>query len=82
MVEYTVETLVHLYDSLNGQIEKILNDLRECNSAITSPNLSTDCRNRLNTEIKWLDERRIKLTLIRENVEELFSRILKAEVSE
>ena len=29
MVEYTVDTLVHLYDSLNGQIESAKSDIAE-----------------------------------------------------
>ena len=44
MIEYTVETLVHLYDSLNNQIESIRSDLDDFNHIGFSPNLTDEYR--------------------------------------
>ena len=82
MVEYTVETLAHLYDSLNDQIEKISDTLREYNSISLDPRLADDYKEGLEPERKITLARLEKLSRMRSNIEELFDRILKAEVAE
>ena len=82
MVEYTVETLVHLYDSLNDQIEKVLETLRDFNSICVDPHLAEEYRESLESEHRGVQARLEKLSQMRNNVEELLDKILKAEVKE
>ena len=81
MVEYTLDTLVHLFDSLNIQIESAKSDLNRYVSDLT-----------FNTEVipeikgrrtKDKAEKRLeKLISIRDNVEVLLTNILRIEVAE
>jgi len=82
MVEYTVETLVHLYDSLNDQIEKVLETLRDFNSICVDPHLAEEYKNDLGIKQHFVQMRLEKLCTMRNNVEELLDKILKAEVKE
>ena len=82
MVEYTVETLVRLYDSLNGQIEKALAALREYNNVSLDPHLAEEYKESLELEHKSVRARLDKLVQMRNNVEELLDKILKIEVTE
>lgn len=82
MVEYTVETLVHLYDSLNDQIEKVLETLRDFNSICLDPHLAEEYRDDLEAKQVGVQARLEKLQIMRNNVEELLDKILKAEVNE
>jgi len=82
MVEYTVETLVHLYDSLNDQIEKVLTLLSDYNKALISNTLVEECRENLEAQQVGVQARLEKLSQMRNNVEELLDKILKAEVKE
>ena len=82
MVEYTVETLVHLYDSLNSQIEIIQNDLDDFMHIGFDPNLRDDVRAEIEAAHTKTEKRLEKLTSMRDDVEELLNKILKAEVNE
>ena len=82
MVEYTVETLVHLYDSLNGQIENVQSDLNDFTHIGFDPNLRDEVRAEIEATYTKTEKRLEKLTSMRDDVEELLNKILKAEVSE
>ena len=82
MVEYTVETLVHLYDSLNNQIESIRSDLDDFNHIGFSPNLTDEYRAEIEAVHRRTEKRFEKLIDMRDDVENLLNKILKAEVSE
>ena len=82
MVEYTVETLVHLYDSLNNQIESIRSDLDDFNHIGFSPNLTDEYRAEIEAVHRRTEKRVEKLIDMRDDVENLLNKILKAEVSE
>ena len=82
MVEYTVETLVHLYDSLNYQIEKVLDTLRDFNKICVDPHLVEEYRDDLEAQQAGVQARLEKLQVMRNNVEKLLDKILKAEVEE
>ena len=82
MVEYTVETLVHLYDSLNNQIECVRSDLEEFNHIGFSPNLTEEYRAEIDAAHRRTETRLEKLTDMRDDVESLLNKILKAEISE
>ena len=82
MVEYTVETLVHLYDSLNSQIEAVQNDLNDFMHIGFDPNLRAEVRAEIEAVHTKTEKRLEKLTSMRDDVEELLNKILKAEVNE
>ena len=79
MVEYTVDTLVHLYDSLNNQIESIRSDLNEFMQVGL---ISDEVMAEIEAAHTKAEKRLEKLTNMRDNVEELLNKILKAEVNE
>ena len=81
VVEYSVETLVHLYDSLNSQIESLREDIKEAgNIGLCAEDISAyeAFQNAYEIMLKRAD----KLEKMRNNVEELLEKILKAEVGE
>jgi hypothetical protein len=82
MVEYTVETLVHLYDSLNGQIESVQSDLNDFTHIGFDPNLRDEVRAEIEAAHTKTEKRLEKLISMRDDVEELLNKILKAEVAE
>lgn len=82
MVEYSIKTLVHLYDSLNDQIAGILDTLRDCNSIGYDPNLEEPFRKEIEMRQRKLNDRLDMLTAMREKIEILLNRILTAEVIE
>jgi len=82
MVEYTVETLVHLYDSLNNQIDTVRNDLNDFNQAGFSPYLREEVRVELEATHTKTEKRLEKLVSMRDKVEYLINKILEAEVNE
>jgi hypothetical protein len=82
MIEYTVETLVHLYDSLNGQIESVQSDLNDFTHIGFDPNLRDEVRAEIEAAHIKTEKRLEKLTSMRDDVEELLNKILKAEVNE
>ena len=82
MVEYTVDTLVHLYDSLNNQIAEVIYNLNEFSKVSIDPHLVDQCRANIEKEYKKATDRLDRLTAMRDDVEELLNKILKAEVNE
>jgi len=80
MVEYTVETLVHLYDSLNNQIESAQNDLCMCNLNVSV--IPDENRAEIEAAYAKTEKRLEKLVSMRDNIEELLNKILKVEVNE
>ena len=84
MVEYTLDTLVHLFDSLNTQIEIAKSDLNRyvyANSDLTfNPEVIPEIKG---TRAKDKAQKRLeKLISIRDNVEVLLSNILRIEIAE
>ena len=82
MVEYTVDTLVHLYDSLNGQIEIAQSDLNEFINVDFSSDLSDNVMAEIEAAHLRTEKRLEKLISMRDNVEELLNKIVKVEVNE
>jgi len=82
MVEYTVDTLVHFYDSLNNQIETVQNDLNDFMHIGFDPNLREEVRAEIEAAHMKTEKRLEKLVSMRDDVEELLNKILKAEVAE
>lgn len=82
MVEYTVDTLVHLYDSLNSQIESVQNDLNNFMHIGFDPDLKAEVMAEIEAAHTKTEKRREKLVSMRDDVEELLNRILKVEVAE
>jgi len=80
MVEYTVETLVHLYDSLNNQIESAQNDLCMCNLNVSV--IPDENRAEIEAAYAKTEKRLEKLVSMRDDVESLLNKILKVEVNE
>ena len=79
MVEYTVETLVHLYDSLNDQIQTLTCNIADCNSIMYSP-YDAEAREKAEEAIDNMFNRRSHLEDMRKNVEILLGKILEVEV--
>lgn len=82
MVEYTVDTLVHLYDSLNGQILDVREDLLSFDRAALNPRLADRYREELDNSHTKLNGRLERLMEMRDKVETLLNKILEAEVNE
>lgn len=82
MVEYTVDTLIHLYDSLNNQIESAQSDLNDFMSIGLNPDLGDDSMAEIEAAHIKIEKRFEKLISMRDDVEELLNKILKAEVNE
>ena len=82
MVEYTVDTLVHLYDSLNEQIESAKSDIAEYLQVSFNLTLSDETRAEVKATRTKAEKRLEKLISMRDNVEELLNKILKTEVAE
>jgi hypothetical protein len=79
MVEYTVETLVHLYDSLNSQIEVAQSDLNDFMQIGFSPTTKNEVIDLLCAK---KEKRLEKLHSMRDDVEELLARLLNTGVNE
>jgi hypothetical protein len=82
MVEYTVDTLVHLYDSLNNQIEAVQNDLNDFMHIGFNPNLRDEVRAEIEAVHTKTEKRLEKLYSMRDDVEELLARLLNTGVNE
>lgn len=79
MVEYTVDTLVHLYDSLNGQIEAAKSDLNDFMQIGFSPTTKNEVIDLLCAK---KEKRLEKLCSMRDDVEGLLARLLNTGVNE
>ena len=82
MVEYTVDTLVHLYDSLNEQIESAKSDIAEYLQVSFNLTFSDETRAEVKATRTKAEKRLEKLISIRDDVEELLNTIVKTEVAE
>ena len=82
MVEYTVDTLVHLYDSLNEQIESAKSDIAEYLQTSFNLTFSDETRAEVKAARTKAEKRLEKLISIRDDVEELLNKIVKTEVAE
>ena len=82
MVEYTVDILVHLYDSLNEQIESAKSDIAEYLQTSFNLTFSDETRAEVKATRTKAEKRLEKLISIRDNIEELLNKILKIEVTE
>ena len=82
MVEYTVDTLVHLYDSLNEQIESAKSDIAEYLQTSFNLTFSDETRAEVKATRTKAEKRLEKLISIRDDVEELLNKIVKTEVAE
>ena len=82
MVEYTVDTLVHLYDSLNEQIESAKSDIAEYLQTSFNLTFSDETRAEVKATRTKAEKRLEKLISIRDAVEELLNKIVKTEVAE
>jgi len=80
MIEYTLDSLVHLYDSLNNQIEILRNDLSEFNKIGTSQNLTDEYRAEIEEARKRIEKRFEKLTDMRDATERLLHTLLNEEL--
>ena len=69
MVEYTVDTLVHLYDSLNGQIERAQSDIAEYLQVSFNLTFSDETRAEVKATRTKAEKRLEKLISIRDDVE-------------
>ena len=82
MVEYTVDTLVHLYDSLNEQIESAKSDIAEYLQVSFNLTFSDETRAEVKATRTKAEKRLEELISIRDDVEELLNKIVKTEVAE
>ena len=82
MVEYTVDILVHLYDSLNEQIESAKSDIAEYLQTSFNLTFSDETRAEVKATRTKAEKRLEKLISIRDDVEELLNKIVKTEVAE
>ena len=78
MAEYTVDTLVYLYDSLNNQIEVAQSDLNDFVQIGFSPTTKTKTIDLLCAK---KEKRLEKLHSMRDDVEELLARLLNKRVN-
>ena len=74
-----VDTLVHLYDSLNGQIESAQNEIKDFMQVSTSSNISDEAKAKFETAYTEMEKRFEKLINMRDIVEELLDKSLKSE---
>ena len=74
-----VDTLVHLYDSLNDQIERTRNEIKAYMQVGTSSDISDEAKAKFETACTEMEKRLEKLINMRANIEELLDKILKLE---
>ena len=77
-----VDTLVHLYDSLNGQIESARNEIKAYMQVGTSSDINTEAKTKFEAAYTELEKRLKKLVGMRANIEQLLDKILKTGATE
>ena len=77
-----VDTLVHLYDSLNDQIEGARNEIKAYTQVGVSSDISAEAKAKFEAAYTELEKRLEKLISMRANIEELLDKILKMGVTE
>ena len=74
-----VDTLVHLYDSLNGQIEGARNEIKAYTQVGVSSDISAEAKAKFEAAYIEIEKRFEKLVDMRTNIEKLLDKILKLE---
>ena len=74
-----VDTLVHLYDSLNDQIENAQNEIKAYTQVGVSSDISAEAKAKFETACTEREKRFEKLINMRDTVEGLLDKILKLE---
>ena len=77
-----VDTLVHLYDSLNDQIEGAQNEIKAYTQVGVSSDISAEAKTKFEAAYTELEKRLKKLAGMRANIEELLDKILKIGATE
>ena len=77
-----VDTLVHLYDSLNGQIEGARNDIKAYRQVDISSDSSAEAKAKFEATGIEMEKRLEKLAGMRTSIEELLDKILKMGATE
>ena len=75
-----VDTLVHLYDSLNDQIESARNEIKDFMQVGTSSDISDEAKAKFEATGTEMEKRFEKLINMRNTVEELLDKNLKSEI--
>ena len=75
-----VDTLVHLYDSLNNQIESTRNEIKDFMQVGVSSDISDEAKAKFEAACTEIQKRFEKLINMRNIVEELLNKILKLEI--
>ena len=75
-----VDTLVHLYDSLNDQIERTRNEIKAYVQVGISSDISDEAKTKFEATHIEMEKRLEKLINTRNTVEELLDKILKSEI--
>ena len=75
-----VDALAHLYDSLNDQIESARNEIKDFMQVGISSDISDEAKAKFETACTEMEKRFEKLINLRDIVEELLDKSLKAEV--
>ena len=75
-----MDALVHLYDSLNDQIESARNEIKDFMQVGTSSDISDEAKARFETACTEMEKRFEKLINMRDIVEELLDKNLKSEI--
>ena len=81
MLEYKIETLVHLYDSLNVQIDKTQEQLNEIAKVIIKP-IDDETYQKLNDFRTVMETRFENLVDMRNSVEIVLGKMLSHEAAE
>ena len=77
-----VDTLAHLYDSLNDQIESARNEIKDFMQVGISSDISDEAKAKFETACTEMEKRFEKLINMRDIVEELLDKNLKSETAE
>ena len=77
-----VDTLVHLYDSLNDQIEGTRNEIKAYTQVGVSSDISAEAKAKFEATYTELEKRLEKLADMRASIEELLDKILKMGATE
>ena len=75
-----VDALVHLYDSLNNQIESTRNEIKDFMQVGVSSDISDEAKAKFEIARTEMEKRFEKLINMRNIVEELLNQILKWEI--
>ena len=77
-----VDTLVHLYDSLNDQIEGAQNEIKAYTQVGISSDISAEAKAKFEAAYTEMEKRLEKLAGMRTSIEELLDKILKMGATE